>query len=291
MRTASISFTAPTTATARNPTPSITTTRSPWRPPADQNVLTQQLTGEAERFIRAHRDTPFFLTYAQPFPHVPLHASPDFRGRSAAGLYGDVVEEIDWSVGRILDTPDELDLADDTLVIFTSDNGPWWQGNPGLARGRKNLPFEGGYRVPFIARWPGVLPAGHTSDALSLNLDLLPTCLAAAGIDLPDDRIIDGRDMLPLLKGESTALHDTFYYYKGNRLLGVRRHNWKYLRCHMTDNGGYASLHQGPFLFDLARDPNESYSLIESEPELASELEAMLDAWDQQITANVRGWL
>jgi uncharacterized sulfatase len=259
--------------------------------PADQNVLTQQLTDEATSFIRASREGPFFLYYAQPFPHAPLHASREFRGRSEAGLYGDVVAEIDWSVGRVLQTLDEVGAAENTLVLFASDNGPWWQGNPGLTRGRKNLPFEGGYRVPFIARWPGVVPAGVVRDAMCMNFDLFPTCLAAAGIDLPDDRVIDGEDMLPLLKGDVRSLHDTLYYYKGARLLGVRHHNWKYLRRHMTDNGGYASLRQGPFLFNVARDPNESYSMIESRPAIAEELSEMLDAWDAAMAENRRGWL
>ncbi len=260
-------------------------------PPANQDVLTQSLTHEGTRFIEENRDRPFFLYCAQPFPHVPLHASDAFRGQSKAGLYGDVVEELDWSVGEIMRTLRENNLDENTLLIFTSDNGPWWQGSPGFTRGRKNLPFEGGFRVPLIARWPGVIPAGMVTDEMSMNFDLFATCLAVAGVPLPEDRIIDGRNMLPLLKGEAPSPHDTLYYYKGNRLLGVRHHNWKYLRRHMTDNGGYASLHQGPFLFDLALDPNESYSLIESQPEVARTLSQMMDAWDAEMEENVRGWL
>lgn len=260
-------------------------------PPADQNVLTQHLTREAGQFILESRGQPFFLCYAQPFPHVPLHASDAFRGTSKAGLYGDVVQEIDASVGQLLETLEAAGLAENTLVIFTSDNGPWWQGSPGFTRGRKNLPFEGGYRVPFIARWPGVVPADRRVQAMSMNIDILPTCLSAAGVPSPADRIVDGRNLLPLLRGEADTVHDTLYYYKGNRLLGVRHGCWKYLRRHMTDNGGYASLQQGPFLFDLSSDPNESYSLIESEPERAAELAQMLDAWDEAMGDNVRGWL
>ncbi len=258
--------------------------------PVDQSRLTQNFTQAALAFIRENRDRPFFLYYAQPFPHVPLHASEAFRGRSEAGLYGDTVEEVDWSVGRIMETLKAEELDERTLVLFTSDNGPWWQGSPGATRGRKNLPFEGGFRVPLIARWPGVIPPGRVSDALSMNFDLFATCLAAAGVALPDDRAIDGEDLLPLLRGESDALHETLYYYKGARLVGVRDGPWKYLRRHMTDNGGYASLSQGPFLFHLERDPDESYSLIESEPQVAQRLEAMLDAWDAEMARNVRGW-
>ncbi len=258
--------------------------------PADQNVLTQQLTAEALDVIAANRDRPFFLTYAQPFPHEPLHASAEVRGQSKAGLYGDCVEEIDWSVGRLLAALEEHDLAENTIVIFTSDNGPWWQGNPGGIRGRKNLPFEGGHRVPFIARWPGVVPAGRVTGGLSINFDILPTLLTAAGVPLPDDRVIDGRDMRPLLAGEVDELHDTLYYYRWHRLIAVRHGRWKYMRRHMTDNGGYASLHHGPFLFNLETDPTESYSLLETEPTIGAELAAMLDAMDAAIDRNIRGW-
>jgi arylsulfatase A len=259
--------------------------------PADQNTLTRVLTREARAFITESADQPFFLAYAQPFPHVPLHASPAFRGSSHAGLYGDVIQEIDWSVGQVLETLDATGLANSTLVIFTSDNGPWWQGNPGFTRGRKNLPFDGGYRVPCIARWPGIVPEGQSVAGMSMNFDIYATCLSAARIPLPADRITDGRDMLPLLRGQVETLHDTLYYYKGNRLIGVRHGSWKYMRRHMTDNGGYASLQQGPFLFNLATDPNESYSLIESEPDTAARLVRMLNIWDAQLEQNLRGWL
>jgi arylsulfatase A len=259
--------------------------------PVDQNTLTQVLTDEACDFITASAGEPFFLAYAQPFPHVPLHASPAFRGTSAAGLYGDVIQEIDWSVGQVLDTLDAVGQGSNTLVIFTSDNGPWWEGNPGFTRGRKNLPFEGGFRVPFIARWPGVVPEGRRVEGMSMNFDIFATCLAVAGVSLPTDRIIDGRNMLPLLRGETGKLHDTLYYYKGNRLIGVRHGSYKYMRRHMTDNGGYASLQHGPFLFNLATDPNESYNLIESEPEIAAQLIDLLDTMDAGMRHNLRGWL
>jgi uncharacterized sulfatase len=260
-------------------------------PPVDQDMLTQHLTQEAVGFLRQHRDRPFFLYYAQPFPHVPLHASEAFRGRSQAGLYGDTVEEVDWSVGEVLRTLEEEGLESSTLVIMTSDNGPWWEGSAGFRRGRKNLSLEGGHLVPFMARWPGVIPSGLVSDAMSMNFDIFATCLAAAGIPLPNDRIIDGKNLLPVLRGEASLAHDTLYYYKGRRLVGVRQGKWKYLRRHMTDNGGYAGLSQGPFLFDLDLDPNESYSLLASEPEVARTLEQMLDAWEAATDENRRGWL
>jgi arylsulfatase A len=258
--------------------------------PVDQNLLTQNLTREAIKFIQDHQEEPFFLYLAHPMPHEPIHASQEFRGRSEAGLYGDAVEEIDWSVGEILKTLADNGLDEKTLVFFTSDNGPWWQGNPGFTRGRKNLPFEGGFRVPLIARWPGVIPPAGFSEEVSMSFDLFSTCLQVAGISPPKDRVIDGVSILPLLKGEAQRPHETLYFYKGNALVGVRHGKWKYLRRHMTDNGGYASLSQGPFLFNLELDPNESYSLIESMPGKAQELARMLDEFETSIEANTRGW-
>ncbi len=259
--------------------------------PADQDVLTRDFTLAARDFIRSNRDRPFFLYLAHAMPHVPIHASADFRGKSRAGLYGDAVQEIDWSVGQVLDELDRLGLSGKTLVIFTSDNGPWGQGNPGYARGRKLLWFEGGFRVPFIARWPGVIPPGTASPAMCMNFDLFPTCLRLAGVAPPQDRLIDGRDILPVLAGAAASPHDALYFYDTRRLVAVRRGRWKYYRRYITDNAAYWPLRQGPFLFDLETDPNESYSLVESQPARAAELAALLDAFEADVTANLRGWL
>jgi arylsulfatase A len=222
---------------------------------------------------------------------VPIHASENFRGKSAAGLYGDSVQELDWSVGQILNTLNQFGLDDKTLVIFSSDNGPWWQGNPGYARGRKLLCFEGGFRVPFIARWPGVIPTGVISSEMSMNFDLFTTCLKLAGVPIPQDRIIDGKDILSVLKGGASSPHDTLFYYDTRTLLAVRHQHWKYHRRYRTDNAAFWPLKQGPFLFDLNTDPNESYSLIESQPERAAELSAMLTAFDADMEENLRGWI
>jgi uncharacterized sulfatase len=259
--------------------------------PADQNVLTRNFTLVAQDFIRSNQDQPFFLYLAHAMPHVPIHASADFRGKSQAGLYGDAIQELDWSVGQILDTLNQLGLADKTLVIFTGDNGPWWQGNPGYARGRKLLWFEGGFRVPFIARWPGVIPPGTTIHEMCMNFDLFVTCLQMAGVPPPQDRLIDGKDILPLLKREATTPHETLYFYDTRNLVAVRHQHWKYYRRYITDNAAFWPLFQGPFLFDLDQDPNESYSLVESQPERAAEMAAMLDAFEAEMSANLRGWL
>ncbi len=259
--------------------------------PADQDVLTRNYTREAVRFIEDHSQEPFFLFLAHTMVHEPLHASQAFRGKSSAGLYGDAVEELDWSVGQVMDTLAAQGLEEKTLLVFTSDNGPWWQGNAGPLRGRKNNLLEGGFRVPFVAQWPGLLPAGRVIHEPGINFDLFATCLEVAGVSLPDDRIIDGKNLLPLLQGKGPSPHDTFYYYFGHELVAVQHRNWKYHRRYMSDNGGYPLFKHGPFLFDLDRDPQESYNLIESEPERARRLSRMLDDWDATMEANVRGWL
>ena len=259
--------------------------------PADQNNLTHNFTLEAQNFIQGSKDQPFFLYLAHAMPHFPVHASPAFQDKSQAGLYGDAVQEIDWSVGQILDTLKQLGLDDRTLVVFSSDNGPWMQGNPGYLRGRKLLWFEGGFRVPLLARWPGIIPAGLSTSEMSVNFDLFPTCLNIAGVPLPDDRIIDGKDILPLLKGEASSPRDTFVYYDVRTPVAVRYQHWKYCRRHLIDIAPYWPTKQGPFLFDLESDPNESYSLIESNPEVAGKLSSMLEVFKTEMEANLRGWL
>jgi uncharacterized sulfatase len=259
--------------------------------PADQDVLTLDFTQAAQDFLSANRDHPFFLYLAHAMPHIPIHASQAFRGVSKGGLYGDAIEELDWSIGQILDSLDQLGLDEKTLVIFSSDNGPWWQGNPGSARGRKLLWFEGGYRVLFIARWPGVIPPSTTSAEMCMNFDLFVTCLRLAGLSPPGDRIIDGADILPLLKGEAISPHDSLYFFDTRKLIAMRRGSYKYYRRYITDNAAFWPLQQGPFLFDLRSDPDESYSLVESRSQLADEMSGLLADFKAQMHANLRGWL
>ncbi|MGB8214972.1 MAG: sulfatase [Anaerolineales bacterium] len=258
--------------------------------PADQDALTHDFTRAAQAFIRSNRDQPIFLYLAHAMPHFPVHASAAFRGKSQAGLYGDTVEELDWSVGQIFNTLEQLGLDEKTLVIFSCDHGPWMQGNPGPRRGRKLTWFEGGFRVPFLARWPGVIPPGALIPGMSINFDIFTTCLQVAGAPLPQDRSIEGKDILPLLKGEAPAPHEVFFYYNTRTPVAVRYGRWKYCRRALTDIGPYWPTRQGPFLFDLEKDPNESYSLIESEPERAAQLSAMLDDFEASMKANLRGW-
>jgi arylsulfatase A len=259
--------------------------------PADQDNLTHNFTQEGVKFIQASQDQPFFLYLAHAMPHYPVHASPAFQQKSAAGVYGDAVEEIDWGIGEIFNTLQQLGLDNKTLVIFSSDNGPWMQGNPGYLRGRKLLWFEGGFRVPFIARWPGNIQPGTTNPGMAVNLDLFKTCLFMAGVPYPTDRIIDGTNIMPLLKGTAPSVRNAFYYYDVRTVVAVRYLQWKYVRRHMTDISTYWPTKQGPFLFNLESDPDESYDMIESDPAIAKDLASMLEGFEREMADNLRGWL
>ncbi|MBN2151419.1 MAG: sulfatase [Candidatus Lokiarchaeota archaeon] len=262
--------------------------------PADQDTLTQHLTREAVAFIDSsvQSGSPFFLYYAQPFPHTPLHASDAFRGKSRAGLYGDAVEELDWSVGEVVAALKRHGIFENTLFIFTSDNGPWHEGNPGYQRGRKYLPFEGGSRIPMIACWPARIPPGTASSAQCSHLDLFPTILSQLGIPLPADRVIDGRDISGLLADPSSQpIEHPFHYLIVRRMQAIRRGKWKYHTRHASDNGAYFMLHPGPFLFDLETDPQESYNQIKNHPDVADELAGELARFNASLKRNQRGWL
>jgi len=236
----------------------------------DQAGLTHRYTRAADAFIRAHRDRPFFLYFAHMYVHNPLHPPADFLARSDNGPYGAEVECIDWSVGVLLDTLAELGLDERTLVIFTSDNGAW-SGNEGSSnaplRGEKGTTWEGGLRIPCIARWPGHVPGGTTCGELVAAMDLLPTFAGLAGAPLPEDRRIDGADIRPLLFGETDAAtpHDAFFYYHGYHLEAVRSGRWKlHLRRRV--------------LYNLADDIGETRDRLADCPEVAQRLEAMAEA-------------
>lgn len=199
--------------------------------PADQATLTQRYTREAIKFIEANRAKPFFLYLPHTFPHLPLFASPDFHGKSANGRYGDSVEEIDWSTGEILQCLDRLELAEDTLVLFTSDNGSNGRngGSNAPLAGAKGSTMEGGMRVPMIARWRGTVPADSTCSELATTMDILPTFCALAGSDLPESKI-DGFDIRNLLTGAADAVspYEALFYYRRRQLQAVRLNDWKY---------------------------------------------------------------
>ena len=248
----------------------------------DQSTLTPRYTEEAVRRIRAFRGRPFFLYYAHTFPHVPLYASPRFRGASLRGLYGDVVEEIDWSVGEILRTLASTGQDRHTLVIFSSDNGPWLArrqmgGSAGLLREGKATTWEGGMRVPCIVRMPGLVPAGRTSAEMGSMLDLLPTIAALAGA-APPRAALDGDDIGAVLRGGSLGRERAFFYWRAEELCAVRRGPWKLHRITNTAEWkAETARHDPPLLFHLEHDPSEKYDLAKDHPDIVSALSALMD--------------
>jgi arylsulfatase A len=250
--------------------------------PAIQETLTQRYTEEALKFIQTHKNKPFFLYLAHTFPHVPLFRSKDFAGRSLRGLFGDVIEEIDWSTGRILDTLRKLGLDRRTVVIFTSDNGPWLSyrqqgGSAGLLRGGKGSTFEGGMREPTLFYWPGRIEPG-VEMGLGSTLDILPTSCALAGVKLPSDRIMDGFDLSPTLFGKSHSPRQIMFFYRGTRIFAVRKGAYK---AHFITRSGYGpdgeTLHSPPLLYNLEHDPSEKYDLSENHPEIIEDIMAELE--------------
>lgn len=256
--------------------------------PVDQITLTKRYTEEAIRFMEQNKKKPFFLYFAHTFPHVPLFASEQFKGKSRRGRYGDTVEEMDWSVGQVFEWLRKEKLAENTLVVFTSDNGPWinkkWNGgSAGMLRDGKAGTWEGGYRVPAIAYWPGKITPGVTH-AISSSMDLLPTSFKLAGAGLPKDRPIDGIDMTSLLFNGKEH-RDTQFFYYGDQLYAVRKERYK---AHFTTHDGYskepAVKHETPLLFDLWEDPSERFDLAKEHPEVIAELRKIADAHNAKIT-------
>ena len=252
----------------------------------DLSTLTRRYTEHAVHFIsvmKQNEEKPFFLYFAHTYPHVPLFASKDFRKKSARGLYGDVVEELDWSVGQVLAELRKDGLAKNTLVFFTSDNGPWLVkgvngGSAGPLRGGKGSTWEGGMREPGIAWWPGKIAPGIVTHDLASSMDLFNTCLNLAGAPLPTDRVLDGVDLRSVLFGVGGSLRNTMYYYQGNELYALRLGRYK---AHFKTFPGYSKdapqPQQTPLLFDLGTDPGESYNVAAEHPEVLAEIQKELE--------------
>lgn len=266
----------------------------------DQTQLTTWYTQRAVKFIEEHHQQPFFLYVPHNMPHVPLFVSEKHRGKSEQGLYGDVIMEIDWSVGQILATLKRLNLDDNTLVMFTSDNGPWLSygnhaGTAGIFREGKGTTWEGGHRVPFIARWPGKIPAGQACDELLATMDVLPTCVKLAGGTVPTDRTIDGLDVWRVLSQPGTKTpRNKLYYYWDNGLEAVRNgqyklcfpHTFRSLQGTPGKDGIPSGYEQGKTelaLYDLKADPGEKVNLVDKYPELVAQISAMADAARQDL--------
>ncbi|MCE9609805.1 MAG: sulfatase [Chthoniobacter sp.] len=238
----------------------------------DQETLVARYTDEAVGFIKANKERPFFLYLAHNAVHWPLYPGEKFRGKSQNGLFGDWVEEMDWSVGQVLDTLRSQGLAEKTLVIFMSDNGGTSYSVNKPFRGQKGSTWEGGMREPVIAWWPGKIPAGTASDAICAMFDVLPTFVALSGGTVSTERKIDGANLWPILSGEAgtAAPHESFLFFKGLVLEAVRSGQWK---LHLAKGE----------LYDLQANPGESTNVADANPEIVAQLRALADATDRDL--------
>ena len=252
--------------------------------PADQARLTERYTDAAIDFIEEADGSPFFLYLAHTFPHIPLFAAEPFRGQSDAGLYGDTVETIDWSMGRIVRALEEAGIADNTLVIFTSDNGPWFEGSAGASRERKGATWEGAYRVPFIAAWPDGLPRNRVIDAAVTGLDIFPTLARVAGATVPDDIELDGADIWPVLSDGAASPHETILFFNEDQIAAIRMGDWRLVvrSYYKTWDVPMAAVGY-PLLFDLRRDPGELYSMAPDEPEQVDRMLRAIEAANDRL--------
>ncbi len=261
--------------------------------PADISLLTRRYTGHAIDFMERNRDKPFFLYLSFSMPHVPLAASEEFAGRSEYGVYGDVIEELDASVGQLLAMLADLDLDEETVVFFTSDNGPWTGddetrgGSTGGLRGFKGTTWEGGLRVPFIARAPGLLPAGESRSGPATLLDLFPTISSLAGTPVPEGRVYDGEDILPLLRGDGPAPERVFIFSNRRKVNAVRSGPWKlHLRERAPDKQGRARRPRAldsPQLYRLDDDPTESTDVAAAHPDIVERLRLDADRFESGV--------
>ena len=273
-----------------------------------QELLTAAYTDRAIEFIRRHRDSPFFAYVAHSMPHVPLFRGRAFRDRSLRGLYGDVIEEIDHQVGRILDTLEELGIDERTLVIFTSDNGPWAgygidSGSAGPLRGSKGTVYEGGVRVPAIMRWPRAIPPGLVTSEVASIMDIFPTLARLSGGEPPRDRAIDGRDLQPLWESPGKAKgHDALYFFEGGYryrakdgppeneplLRAVRSGPWKlHLSTVPGPDGGETRLTAGG-LYHLHWDPSESRNVADKHPDVVGRLREQAAGFSSRLRGDLR---
>ncbi|APZ90922.1 sulfatase family protein [Fuerstiella marisgermanici] len=276
--------------------------------PKDQEQLTTQYTEKAVQFIKDHKEEPFLVYLPHSMVHVPLYVSEKFKGQSDRGLFGDVMMEVDWSVGQILDTLRQHDLQDNTLVIFTSDNGPWLSygdhaGSAGPLREGKGTMFEGGCRESCVMWWPGTIPAGTTCTEPAMTIDILPTVAYLIGAELPAHKI-DGRNIWPLIAGENDAKspHEAYYFYYGKQLQAIRSGKWKMhfphgYRTMAGKPGGmdgnptaYSQRKIGLELFDLDADIGETTNVADQHPEVVKRLNRLADAMRRDLgDNNVKG--
>ena len=256
--------------------------------PANQLTITKRYGEEASKWIRKFQDKPFFIYLAHNLPHIPLFCSDAFRGKSQRGLYGDVVEEIDSTVGRIVRTLRETGLAEKTLIVFTSDNGPWLTfgthgGSAGLLRDGKGSTWEGGMREPTIFWWPGHVRPGVVTE-LGATLDLFPTFAALAGAKIPTDRVYDGGDLSPVLLGSGPSPRDRVFYYHGEELYAVRLGDFKaHFKTKTSYVGKRAKTHEPPLLYNLRHDPSEQYDIGPSHADTIKQIRVVAEEHAQTV--------
>ncbi len=249
--------------------------------PTDQRTITRRYTSEAVEFIREQHENPFFLYLAHSLPHVPLFRDEPFAGHSRSGLYGDVIEEIDWSVGQVLQELRRQGVAEKTMVVFTSDNGPWLVfgdhgGSAGPLRNGKGTTFEGGMRVPGLFWMPGTIPDGVVTAELASSLDLLPTIASMSGAAVPEDRVLDGFDLTAMLIEQRPSPRQSMFYYRDYRLMAIRHGRYK---AHYITQDSYvpgsqhATEHDPPLLYDLEIDLGETRNLAETHQQVLDEIE------------------
>lgn len=250
--------------------------------PAQQHTITKRYTEESLRFISENKEAPFFLYVAHTMPHVPLFTSPEFEEKSRRGIYGDVVEELDWSIGQILDKLRETGLDKNTLVVFTSDNGPWLTffelgGSAGSMRGGKGSTFEGGMREPTIFWWPGKIENRVVMDMAS-TMDLFPTICNLAGVQIPNDRVYDSYDLSPVLLDNAKGERDVIFYYRDTEVFAVRKGPFKaHFKTQKGFGGPEATVHNPPLLYNLEVDPDEKYNIADKHPEVIEEINQILE--------------
>jgi uncharacterized sulfatase len=286
--------------------------------PVVQATLTTRYAKHATDFIQRNAKKPFFLYFAEAMPHKPLAAAEKNYQKSGAGLYGDALLDLDDSVGAVLDALKQNGVDENTLILFSSDNGAWFGGSCGGLRGMKGTSWEGGYRVPMIARWPGKIPAGRVSHELAVMMDLFATVLAVTGAKMPDDRVLDGRDLMPLLAGDTKSPHEFVFGHQGPKLVTIRDARWKlhllparemnlkpgpdgkWLDPRLPDGvtilapfeqyniDAHPGLKTGVegakgLLFDLQADPGEQVDVAAKHPEEVKRLQAAFDAMNKDV--------
>jgi len=256
--------------------------------PANQHTISERYTNESIDFIKKNKDKPFFLYLAHNFPHVPLFSNEKFRGSSKGGLYGDVVEELDYQIGRIIQTLKEEGLDKNTIVVFTSDNGPWLPteisgGTAGLLKDGKGTTWEGGMREPTIFWAPGIINPGIVTE-LGTTMDLFSTFSKIAGVELPSDRVLDGYDLSEVLFAKAASPRNEVFYYRERELYAVRYGSFK---AHFITKGGYGNgekvYHEVPLLYNVDQDPSERFNIAEKHPEVIEKISAFVKQHKSQL--------